>query len=320
MNTSPFAIDVKDAEKSFGTVHAVRSLSLTIPQGQIVALLGHNGAGKTTLIDMILGLTTPTRGTTHLFGMPPREALRRSLVGAVHQTGGLMNDYTVAQMIHLFAATHHDHLPIADVLAETRLTGLAKRRISKLSGGELQRVRLALALLPNPPLLILDEPTAGMDASARRNFWELMGLQAAHGRTILFATHYLAEAQDFAERTIIMSRGRIVRDGPTNTIRHEAESKTLCITIPDDARQRAEDALVSCALPDGHWQWKPVHDDTKTREPADTSASCSTLTLRARSVDEAVRVLLDIPGAHNLLISEASLEDVFTAIEEEAAQ
>jgi len=178
---------VEEVTKDYGKVRAVNALSLDIPRGQIMALLGKNGAGKSTLIDIILGLQAPTSGTARVFGLAPRDAIRRSLVGVVLQTGSLPVDYTVAEALRLFGSTHDAHVDYGTILEETQLAHMSGRVIRKLSGGEQQRVRLALALLPDPHLLILDEPTAGMDATARREFWDLMRTQAERGRTLAFS-------------------------------------------------------------------------------------------------------------------------------------
>ena len=205
---------MEEVTKDYGKVRALNALSLDIPRGQIMALLGKNGAGKSTLIDIILGLQAPTSGTARVFGLAPRDAIRRSLVGVVLQTGSLPVDYTVAEALRLFGSTHDAHVDYGTILEETQLAHMSGRVIRKLSGGEQQRVRLALALLPDPHLLILDEPTAGMDATARREFWDVMRTQAERGRTIVFATHYLTEAQDFAERTVIIRLVEQLRAAP----------------------------------------------------------------------------------------------------------
>ncbi|WP_078062390.1 ABC transporter ATP-binding protein [Actinomyces provencensis] len=295
--TAP-ALEVHDVHKSFGTTHAVDGITLSICPGEVVALLGRNGAGKTTLIDIVLGLQQPDSGTTALFGMSPREAIRRSLVGVVHQTGALLPNFTVEQTLRVFAGTHSHPLPVDQVLEETDLVGLARRPVVKLSGGEQQRVRLALALVPDPLLLILDEPTAGMDALARRDFWKLMAAQAEAGRTIVFATHYLAEAQDFAHRTVIVKDGRVITDAPTEEVRHLDASRSLRIRIDEGARASLEPQLR--ALPGAdEWliEWPPGE-----------------VTIHGSGLDDAARLLLDQPGAHDLEIVASSLEDVFTAL------
>lgn len=299
------ALAVHGVTKRFKALTAVDNVSLTIPRGQIVALLGANGAGKTTLLDIALGLQAPNEGSATLFDMEPREAIRRSLVGVVHQTGALLEDYTVTQMLTLFAATHPQALPVAQILEETNLVEHAKKPIVKLSGGEKQRVRLALALLPDPQLLILDEPTSGMDAMARRAFWDLMRAQALQGRTIIFATHYLAEAQDFAERTIIMAGGRVVADAATADIQRLAAYSTLSIAFDQLASSgtagpidEVEAALR--ALPGGA-EWQVGWEGER-------------LIIQGADLDDAARYLLSVPGTHGLEIVPSSLEDAYAAI------
>lgn len=300
------AIEATGIRKSFGTTKAVDGVDLTVTTGSIAALLGKNGAGKTTLIDIILGLQRPTTGTVRLFGMAPRDAIRRSLVGVVHQTGALLTDYTVRQALTVFAATHTHTLPLAEVLAETHLTSLAGRRLGKLSGGEQQRVRLELALLPDPELLILDEPTAGMDATARREFWALMRAQAERGRTIIFATHYLAEAEEFAQRTIIMKAGRLAADAPTDVLRRTGALRTLRILTPSTHRDEARARLAALAAPG------PEH--IIRVEPVPSQEGLDEVTVQTEDTDEAARQLLAMDGAHGLEIAASSLEDTFAQL------
>lgn len=194
-------------------VTALDSVDLTISRGEIVALLGPNGAGKTTLIDLILGLTKPTAGTVTVAGLSARRAVTGQKVGAVMQTGGLLSDMSVEATVKMIAATMDDPRPVDEVMEHSSLTALRKRRVGRCSGGEQQRLRFALALLGDPDLLILDEPTTGMDPSNRHDFWDSMKTQAEQGITVLFATHYLQEAQDFAERIVMLDGGRIIADG-----------------------------------------------------------------------------------------------------------
>lgn len=303
MDSTTPAIRVSRIEKSYGQVKALDGINLKVPPGQIMALLGRNGAGKTTLIDVILGLQNPTNGEGALFGMTPREAIQRSLIGVVHQTGSLPMDYTVLEALRIFASVHANTLPLEEIIEETHLEHLVKRRIRKLSGGEQQRMRLALALLPDPMLLILDEPTAGMDATARREFWDLMQRQAQRGRTIVFATHYLAEAESFAQRTVVIQDGRIVADAPTDELRRSVLAKTLRIRIPDLQRDRAADLLGGLeGSGDFCITWSTAPDEN------------ALLTLEAKNTDEAAALLLHIEGAHDLEIVPASLEDAFSTL------
>ena len=298
--TSRPAIDVAGITQTFGATRAVDDVTLSVPQGQIVALLGQNGAGKTTLIDIALGLQRPDAGRARLLGMEPREAIRRSLVGVVHQTGALLPEYTVEQTLRVFGGMHAHHLPFAQALEEADLTRLARRPVGKLSGGEQQRVRLALALLPDPLLLILDEPTSGMDALARRAFWTLMRTQAEAGRTIVFATHYLAEAQDFAERTIIVKDGRVLTDAPTAEVRRLDTTRTLRISLDiDEGGRRSLDRALR-ALP-GSSEWLVEWPD-------------GAVVIQGSSLDDAARLLLGQQGASDLEIVPSTLEDVFAAL------
>lgn len=232
------ALELRGVRKSFHTGHgpleAVAGIDLSVGTGEIVAFLGPNGAGKTTTIDMMLGLTEPTSGTVSVFGKKPRAAVKAGEISAVLQTGGLLRDLTVHETVTAIAALHGAKDRIDEVMERTNILGLVRRKVSKCSGGEQQRLKFALALLPDPRLLILDEPTAGMDVSARHGFWETMRADALQGRTVLFATHYLEEAQDFAERTVLIGSGKILADGPTAQLREMTGGRTVTATLPAD--------------------------------------------------------------------------------------
>ncbi|WP_210439172.1 ABC transporter ATP-binding protein [Nocardioides xinjiangensis] len=219
------------------TVVAVDGIDLVVQPGEIVAFLGPNGAGKTTTVDMMLGLTRPDAGSLEVYGTSPGEAVRRGLVSAVMQTGGLLNDFTVEETVRAIAALHGRTDRVEVVLERARLTDLARRRVEACSGGEQQRLKFALALLPDPDLVILDEPTTGMDVGARQEFWQAMRADAAHGRTIVFATHYLAEADEFAERTVLMNRGRIVHDAATTDVRAAYGGRTVTFRPPPEVER-----------------------------------------------------------------------------------
>ncbi|EGD53472.1 ABC transporter ATP-binding protein [Gordonia neofelifaecis] len=217
------------------TVTAVDGIDLEIRPGEVVAFLGPNGAGKTTTIDMILGLTTPDAGTAVVFGSSPRDAARAGRIAAVMQTGGLLDDFTVGETVSTIAALHGRTADIGEVMARAEIAGLADRKVSRCSGGEQQRLKFALALLPDPDLIVLDEPTAGMDVESRRTFWAAMRADAQHGRTVLFATHYLEEADSFADRIVMIADGRVVADGSTAEIRARASRRIVSAVLDDDA-------------------------------------------------------------------------------------
>ncbi|HEX6056620.1 MAG TPA: ABC transporter ATP-binding protein [Intrasporangium sp.] len=234
------AIQLRDLVKTFpgpgeAVVRAVDGINLTINPGEIVAFLGPNGAGKTTTLDVILGLTEPTSGTVRVLGQAPRQAILAGRVSAVLQTGGLLRDLTVRETLRMIASTYAAHTPLDEVIDRAGLGSIADRRVSKCSGGEQQRLRFALALLPDPDLLILDEPTAGMDVTARHEFWETMRADTGSGRAVVFATHYLEEADSFADRIVLVAGGHLVADGTTAQIRSRTTGgRQLTARIPDD--------------------------------------------------------------------------------------
>lgn len=210
-----------------GSLTAVNSINLTVAEGEIIALLGPNGAGKTTLIDMILGFTTPTSGTLTVTGTSAQKAARTGHLGAVQQSGGLLKTMTVRQTIESVAALYQQSISVAEVLEGADLAEIAERKVGKCSGGQQQRLRFALATLHKPQILILDEPTASMDVTARRAFWGRIGALAESGTTIIFATHYLEEAQEFARRIILMQSGTIIADGTSEQIRDLTGYRTI---------------------------------------------------------------------------------------------
>ena len=225
------------ATKTFGDVHAVRGIDLEIQPGEMVAFLGPNGAGKTTTIDMVLGLCQPTAGRVEVLGGTPRQAIARGLVAAVMQTGGLLKDLSVRETVLYTASLFADTQPVDAVLESAGITGIANRKVGKCSGGEQQRLRFAMALLSDPALLLLDEPTTGMDIEGRRSFWTAIREDAQQGRSVLFATHYFEEADLYADRIVLISNGRIVADGSASEIKALASGRTVraTVTAPDTA-------------------------------------------------------------------------------------
>jgi ABC-2 type transport system ATP-binding protein len=254
------AIEVQDLRKSYGSIEAVRGIDISIEAGETVALLGPNGAGKSTTIDMILGLAEPDGGTVSVLGGSPTAAVDAGWIGAMLQTGDLIRDLSVGELVAMIASLYPQPLDVAETLELTGLTEVAGQRTQKLSGGQTQRVRFAVALVSNPRLLVLDEPTVAMDVEGRRSFWSTMRDQAAHGRTILFATHYLEEADAYADRAVLMAHGLVVADGPTTEIRAMVGSRTIRATLPgadldalgrlpgvSGAERRGEAVVLACA-------------------------------------------------------------------------
>jgi ABC-2 type transport system ATP-binding protein len=278
--------------KHFGSVRAVDGIDLTVEPGEIVAFLGPNGAGKTTTIDMMLGLSQPSRGDVEIFGMAPHDAIARGLISAVMQTGGLLKDLTVAETVRLTATLFGQTRPVDEVLERAGISDIADRLVGKCSGGQQQRLRFAMALLPDPELLILDEPTTGMDVEGRRDFWSAIRRDAALGRTVLFATHYLEEADAYADRIVLVRHGRIVADGTASEIKAMAAGRTVRATLPD------ADQVALLAVPGV--EHVELRGDTVLVQAADS--------------DAVARYLLTSTPARDLEITARGLEEAFIAL------
>ena len=226
------AVSLQGLTKDFGAVRAVDSLSLEIRRGEIVALLGPNGAGKTTTISMLLGLLAPDRGVARVLGMAPEAAILRGRIGAMLQEGSLMPGVRVGELLDYALSLCARAVPRKELIATAGLRGLERRRIDRLSGGQTQRVRFALSIASNPEVLVLDEPTSALDVEARHAFWASMRAYTSTGRTVLFATHYLEEAEAFASRVVIIASGRIAADGTVAELTRGAGTSTVRFRSP----------------------------------------------------------------------------------------
>jgi ABC-2 type transport system ATP-binding protein len=231
--TSHDTIVASGLTKSFGVVRAVRGINLKLARSSTVALLGPNGAGKTTTIDMLIGLTQPDAGTVSLFGRSPRDAVKAGMIGAMTQTGQLIEYLSVRELVTMMAAIYPAPLDVEEALRISGAEDFAERQTRKLSGGETQRVRFAIALVADAELLVLDEPTVALDVEGRRDFWSAMRAFAARGKTVIFATHYLEEADAYADRIVLMSHGRIVADGAPTEIKATVGGRIIRATLPD---------------------------------------------------------------------------------------
>ncbi|MFI9270542.1 ABC transporter ATP-binding protein [Kitasatospora sp. NPDC052896] len=233
----------RQVSKSYGRVKAVNGLDLVLRPGETVALLGPNGAGKSSSLDLLLGLREPDQGSVTLFGGTPRAAIEAGRVGAMLQSGGLMTDVKVSELVRLACAVHpRGHRP-EQVMADAGITEIADRRVDKLSGGQEQRVRFALAVAGANDLIVLDEPTTGMDVSVRQQFWASMRRQAAAGRTVLFATHYLEEADSIADRVLVLHRGRLIADGSSAEIKAKAGARRISFELHAADAEVTEETL-----------------------------------------------------------------------------
>jgi ABC-2 type transport system ATP-binding protein len=299
MHASGGGIVLAHLSKSYSAVPAVRSIDLEIAPGETVALLGPNGAGKSTTIDMVLGLTQPDSGSVSVFGMSPSEAVGAGAVGGMLQTGALIQYLSVRELVTMVASLYPHPLDVDEVLALSGSAEFADRRTTKLSGGQAQRVRFAMALAGDPDLLLLDEPTAAIDVEGRRDFWASMRAVAARGKTVIFATHYLEEADAYADRIVLLARGRIVADGPATEIKSMVGGQTIRATLPgaDLAQLTALPGVISVER----------HGDAVILSSADAEA--------------ALRALLDrFPSTRDIEVRRAGLEQAFLELTTDALE
>ncbi len=281
---------VKTFRSPAGPVQAVRGVDIDIAPGETVALLGPNGAGKSTTIDILLGLLKPDEGDVRVFGMTPADAISQGAIGAMLQTGAVLADLRVRELIDMMGSLYPSPLTVDETLELARIGDIADRKTNKLSGGQTQRVRFAVAMVSNPDLLVLDEPTVSMDVESRYLFWETLRTFTARGKTVLFATHYLDEADANAGRIVLMARGKVVADGAATEIKAVAGGRTIRATLP------GVDVAVLGSL-DG------VRD-------ADLRGDAIILT--CTDSDRAVRALLQrFPEVRDLEITGAGLEAAF---------
>ncbi|MFD5503460.1 ABC transporter ATP-binding protein [Streptomyces sp. NPDC127061] len=225
------AVRFDQVSKAYGAVRAVDGLTLDLHPGETVALLGPNGAGKSSTLDLLLGLRTADSGSVQVFGTSPQDAIAAGRVGAMLQTGGLMEDVTVKELVGLACDLHPKPFPVAEVLSRAGIAQIADRMVNKLSGGQEQRVRFALATAGANDLIVLDEPTTGMDVTARQAFWATMRERAEQGRTVLFATHYLEEADAIADRVLVLHKGRLLADGTAAEIKAKAGARRISFEL-----------------------------------------------------------------------------------------
>ena len=278
--------------KNYGTTVALSELSFSVAPGELVALLGANGAGKTTAIRLLLGLAKPGKGLARVFGDDPRDPRTRTRIGAMLQVARVPETLRVGEHIDLFSSYYPDPLPRRDVIAAASLHGLAERPFGELSGGQKQRVLFALAICGNPSLLMLDEPTAGLDVESRRGMWEQIRRFQSRDCAILLTTHYLTEADTLADRIVVIDRGRVIANG-----------------TPDEIKQRGAGRRVRCVT------HLPLAEILAMRGVAGAREDGDAIEISTTNSDVVVRELvMRDPSLANLEVTGAQLEDAFLAL------
>ena len=288
------AVVFDHVSKRFGDQLALDGLSFSVPDGRTIALLGPNGAGKSTAISLLVGLRQPTSGSIAVFGEDPRSARERGMVGTMLQEAGLAPAIKVQELITFYRGLYRDPLPMGKIVDTAGIGEFLDGRVEKLSGGQRRRVQFALAIAGNPRLLFLDEPTAALDVEARRHFWHAITAFAADGRTVLFTTHYLEEADAHAEQVLLISKGRLVAAGSPQELKRMAGLRTVRFHASADAQARVRTALPGADI--------RVAGDVVTIATADAEA-----------------VLADLYSAgiqvQGLEVSSGSLEDAIVQME-----
>ncbi|MBV8395330.1 MAG: ABC transporter ATP-binding protein [Actinobacteria bacterium] len=229
-------VEFEHVEKRFGSTVALHDVGFAIGRGELVALLGPNGTGKSTALALLLGLRRPDAGRARLFGQDPRQTRARKRLGVALQEPVFPGTLRVRELVGLVQAHASEPLRRAELLARFGLDALAQRQVGGLSGGERRRLAVALALACNPSLVVLDEPTAGLDTDARRVVWEAVQDHADRGGTTLFTTHHLDEAEQLATRVLLLDDGRVVGDGSVVEIKAAAGLASVSYRGPDGRR------------------------------------------------------------------------------------
>jgi ABC-2 type transport system ATP-binding protein len=293
--SAPAAAELRGVVKRYGKVVALDGFDLALEPGKVTALLGPNGAGKTTAVRHLLGLTRPDEGSARVFGGDPLAPANRTRTGVMMQVSNVPATLRVAEHVDLFSSYYPAPLPRGEAIAAAGLQGLEDRPSGKLSGGEKQRLLFALAICGDPDLLLLDEPTVGLDVVSRRGFWQSIRGLVRRGRTVLLTTHYLEEADTLADRIVVLHRGRVAADGTPAQIKARSAARRVRATTAVTAEEAAT--------------WPGVEGARKEG---------STLDLLTRAAEPVVRQLLGRdPGLADLEVVGAGLEEAFLSLTEE---
>lgn len=289
---SDLPVSLKGVVKTYGAVRALEGLDLDIPSGGVTALLGPNGAGKTTAIGVMLGRLRPDSGTATAFGLDPRSLPARRRMGVMLQSAKLPRQLTVAEHIRLFAGYYPNPMSLADAIGLAGLDGLERRRSAALSGGQQRRLQFAIAAVGRPDLLLLDEPSVGLDLEARRVMWTTVRSLRDRGATILLTTHHLEEAEALADRVVVIDKGRVRASGSVAEMKSIVSGRTIrCVTALDDAALGALPGIRSVSRAGRH---------------AVLVTESGEATMRA--------LLLADPSVTDLEIASAGLEEAFDAL------
>lgn len=234
-DTATPVLEAVGVTRRFGAVVALDDVSLAVRPGELVGLLGPNGAGKTTLLSLVTGLRRPDSGVVRLFGGDPRDPAHRVSLGTTPQETGLPATLTVREVADFVAGHYPSPMPRGEVLERFGLTDLAKRQTGGLSGGQKRRLAVALALVGRPRLVVLDEPTTGLDVEARHELWQALRDYHADGATVVVTSHYLEEVEALAERVVVIGQGRVLVDDTLAAVLDRVHLRRVTVTLPGAA-------------------------------------------------------------------------------------
>lgn len=282
-----------EVTRRYGPTVALAGVSLDVPAGQLIGLLGPNGAGKSTLLNLLVGLRRPTSGRVELFGRPPGEPAARIRLGMTPQETGLPETLRVHEIVDFVSRHYPDPEPPGPLLERFGLTGLERRQAGGLSGGQKRRLAVAIAFVGRPRLVVLDEPTTGLDVEARRALWDGVREYHAQGGTVLLTSHYLEEIEALAQRVLVIGAGRVLADGDLDSVRSVVAVSRVslrCPELPDlpgvTLRRDAGDRI------ELH-----THDaDQLVRDLVRSGAPFRDLEVRPASLEEAFLTLTDDPA------------------------
>ncbi len=285
--TAPLA-RLDHVTRRFGEVTAVDDVSLDIQPGAILGLLGPNGAGKTTLISLLQGLRRPSAGTVELFGGSPSDASNRQALGSTPQETALPPTLKVGEVIDFVGAHFADRVPTAELTAEFGLETLLKRQTGSLSGGQKRRLSVALAFVGNPRLVLLDEPTTGLDVDARRALWDAVRRQHDRGATVVVTSHYLEEIEALAERVVVMGQGRVLADDPLDAVLARVGLRRVSLRTPEpDALARLAGVARAEADDDGRSTFLVRDSDAFVTDLVHSGVEFADLAVRGATLEEA---------------------------------
>jgi ABC-2 type transport system ATP-binding protein len=292
-------VRVERVTRRFDATVALDDVSLTVHRGEVVGLLGPNGAGKTTLLNLVSGVRRPDAGTVRLFGRDPRDAVARVRLGTTPQETGLPATLRVGEVAAFVAGHYPDPLPVGELLETFGLTDLARRQTGGLSGGQKRRLAVALAMAGRPDLVLLDEPTTGLDVDARHVLWDALRSFHARGVTVVVTSHYLEEIEALAERVVVVDHGRVLADGTLRDVVGRVALRRVTLSVEDDAAVARLDVLAGVVR-------------------RDTDPATGRHVLLTPDADALVRELVTaaVPF-HDLEVRSASLEEAFLSLTRE---